>query len=397
VSGKRRAHGEGGLSWDKARQRWVASKTVGYRPDGRRIIVRGRGKTQTDALKKLKENLKKREEKQAPKTAADVTIAEAVRGFLRYGLKGRDPETVKNCKSLAEHHIIPQLGETLVIDLTADDVDQWLEDRAEALSTKSLREVRSVLRRTIDRVMKRDERITRNVVELCEVPTGKRPGRPSKALNFSQAVFVIDAAERAQSDMRQYVILSLLTGARTEEVRKLDWSHVVAFDKSFRAWRPVSEAGWEHEEFAIYVWRSVRARGDTKTKKSRRTLKLPERCVVALRDLWQSLPTRPASDALVFPGEKGEVRGAMTVLRAFRKEIAGPAGLVPEDWTPRELRHSFVSLLSDNGMPLDKISLLVGHNGTQTTEKVYRQQIRPVIQDGARAMDAIFPSGSRAT
>jgi hypothetical protein len=32
---------------------------------------------------------------------------------------------------------------------------------------------------------------------------------------------------------------------------------------------PVTEAGFGHERFAIYVWRSVRTRGDTKTAKSR--------------------------------------------------------------------------------------------------------------------------------
>jgi integrase len=323
---------------------------------------------------------------------ADVTIAEAVRGFLRYGLMGRDAETVKNCRSLANHHITPHLGNVLVRELTADQVEQWLETRAEVLSTKSLREVRSVLRRTIDRVMARDERVTRNVVLLCQIPTGKQPGRPSKALTFSQALAVLDTAERTRSDMRQYVILALLTGARTEELRKLDWSHVVAYDKNRGSWRPVCEAGWDHDEFAVYVWRSVRARGDTKTKMSRRTLKLPERCVVALRDLWRSLPEPPEPGALVFPGKDGAVRGAMTVLRALRAEVIGPAGLVAKDWTPRELRHSFVSLLSDNGMPLDQIALLVGHSGTQVTEKVYRQQIRPVIQDGAKAMDRIFPT-----
>ncbi|MFC9971442.1 hypothetical protein ACFVH6_11160 [Spirillospora sp. NPDC127200] len=43
------------------------------------------------------------------------------------------------------------------------------------------------------------------------------------------------------------------------------------------------EAGWEHEQFAVYIWRSVRAGGRTKTKKSRRSLVLPKRCVEALR------------------------------------------------------------------------------------------------------------------
>lgn len=46
--------------------------------------------------------------------------------------------------------------------------------------------------------------------------------------------------------------------------------------------------------------------------------------------------------------------------------------------TPRELRQSFVSLLSDAGVPVEKIARLVGHIGTATTELVYRKQIRPV-------------------
>jgi hypothetical protein len=43
--------------------------------------------------------------------------------------------------------------------------------------------------------------------------------------------------------------------------------------------------GWDHEQFAVYVWRSVRKTGDTKTVKSRRSLLLPERCVEVLRQL----------------------------------------------------------------------------------------------------------------
>ena len=57
---------------------------------------------------------------------------------------------------------------------------------------------------------------------------------------------------------------------------------------------------------------------------------------------------------------------------------------------PRELRHSFVSLLSDAGVPLERISQLVGHSGTTVTELVYRHQLRPVIQTGAIVMDQLF-------
>jgi integrase len=60
-------------------------------------------------------------------------------------------------------------------------------------------------------------------------------------------------------------------------------------------------------------------------------------------------------------------------------------------WSPRELRHSFVSLLSDCGVPIERISRLDGDTGTTVTEKVYRHQLRPVIDHGATAMDRIFP------
>ncbi len=76
--------------------------------------------------------------------------------------------------------------------------------------------------------------------------------------------------------------------------------------------------------------------------------------------------------------------------RAFRQALKDVDGISAEERTPPELRHSFVSLRSDRGVPLEEISRLVGHSGTAVTEEVYRKQIRPVIQTGAVVMDGIF-------
>ena len=92
---------------------------------------------------------------------------------------------------------------------------------------------------------------------------------------------------------------------------------------------------------------------------------------------------------LVFASEVGTPLDAANVRRGFRR-VADTAGLTCKDWTPRELRHSFVSLLSDSGVPVEQISRLVGHSGTTVTELIYRKQIRPVLDDGATAMDRIF-------
>jgi integrase len=49
-----------------------------------------------------------------------------------------------------------------------------------------------------------------------------------------------------------------------------------------------------------------------------------------------------------------------------------------------------VSLLSDHGVPTQKISDLVGHKNTKITETVYRHQLKPEIRDGAEHMNDIF-------
>ena len=76
------------------------------------------------------------------------------------------------------------------------------------------------------------------------------------------------------------------------------------------------------------------------------------------------------------------------VRRSF-KAITEKAGL-GRDWTPRELRHSFVSIMSDHGVPIETIADLAGHASTSVTETVYRHQLRPVITKGAETMNTIF-------
>ena len=92
----------------------------------------------------------------------------------------------------------------------------------------------------------------------------------------------------------------------------------------------------------------------------------------------------------MFATAAGSEMDPANVRRDLRRALKLVPGLDPKDWTPRELRHSFVSLLSDAGVPVEMISQLVGHRGTSVTEIVYRHQIRPVIQTGATVMDELF-------
>ncbi|NUS03954.1 MAG: tyrosine-type recombinase/integrase [Nonomuraea sp.] len=82
-----------------------------------------------------------------------------------------------------------------------------------------------------------------------------------------------------------------------------------------------------------------------------------------IRQAAQKLRTGEAwqDHNLLFCTSVGTPLDASYVRRAFRR-ITKRAGL-GTTWSPRELRHSFVSIMSDQGVPIETIAALVGHAG----------------------------------
>jgi integrase len=382
--------------FDSSKGCWTAAVSLGFDGSGRRIRRRTSvtlpaawdrrsvEDQRAQAQKLLAPKVRKLRDEAAKgiKTSAHYKVRHTVEDFLVHGLKGRDENTVKQARSLANNQIIPKIGNYRLRELRAEHVDAWLDEIAEDLATKTVRQVHNLLTRAIRMAEKRDL-VDRNVSTLCETPSGQA-GHPSKALTLDQAVALIRACDG--EPFGAYVIVSLLTGMRTEEARSLVWANV-DLDGTPEGESPMPPS--------LAVWRSVRVGGDTKTKRSRRTLALPQMVVDVLKEhLIQQAEIRRDADVawketdLVFCQHDGTQLDAMRVLRGLRR-ITRKAGLGGK-WRARELRHSFVSILSDHGVMTERIADLVGHSTPTTTQTVYRQQIRPVITHGAEAMDSVF-------
>jgi integrase len=385
---KRRGQGEDSIYWDASKNRYVGAVSLGFNPAGTRIRKKVTGRTKTEVRDKLRDLHKQVEGGLRPRRR--YTVGDALNDWLAVGLDGLSARTVSVYRDTIAKALCSELGAVRLTDLTAGDVQVALTAMASRVSTRTVQIAHNVLVRAI-RQAERDDLVGRNVAALVKPPKGQGAGRPSKSLTLEQAVALMAAARGTR--LEAYITLSLLTGLRTEEVRALRWDHLVAWVGG--QWEPVSEAGFDHEQLAVFVWRADRAGGDTKTPKSRRTLALPRRCVEALREhrvrqaedrlaagpLWQDR-------GLVFASTVGTPLDDHNVRRQFRV-ITEAAGL-GISWVPRELRHTFVSLLSAHGVPVEAIALLAGHNQTATTELVYRHQIVPALTRGAEVMDEIF-------
>ncbi len=360
--------------------RWRGAVSLGYGADGKRIRRKVSGRTKQEVKDKLGE-IHSDLEAGIRRPDSRYTVAQAVADWLREGFDGRSKQTVSLNRDVLKP-VVASIGKVTLRELTTRDVRGVLTGIAATRSSRTVVLAHNALERAI-RHAEANDYVRRNVSALVRPPAGQ-PGRPSKSLTADQAAVLLVTAEGSQ--LGAYVVLCLLAGVRTEEARALTWDHV-DLDGNPAADPPVPPH--------VAVWRSVRAHGDTKTAKSRRTLALPELAVDALREhrkrqaerrllagaVWQD-------HGLVFCTAAGTPLAAGNVRRAFKK-FTRAAGL-GENWTPRELRTSFVSLMSESGVLVEEIARLVGHSSSRTTEVVYRQELRPVITTGAEVMDKIF-------
>lgn len=376
-------HGEGTVFWNETKQRFVAQKTVGYDGRGKAIVKSGIGKSESAAVESMRKKVRAYE---AGLVAGSerYTVRDAVNDWLTYGQGKTSDSTWNGYRFICDRHILPALGARKLKDLTAQEVEKWLHGLTGSLGKSSLKQLHSCLNRSVKRAYARGL-APRNVVELVEVPEG-RQGRPSRSLTVEQAEGVLTLTK--PDPMHAYIVVSILTGLRTEEVRALRWDHV-DLDGDPTAMPPVPPS--------IMVWRSVRAGNDTKTKRSRRTLALPVGVVQVLRRHRERQAARAAKagkrwdpDGLVFGTVNGTEMNARNVARDFRRALSLVPGIDPNEWTPRDLRHSCISVLSAAGVPIEEIARVAGHSGTAVTELVYRHELRPVIQTAATAMDRIF-------
>ncbi len=370
-STRRRGRNEGSIYKDEVKGRWYAAVSFGYGADGKtwkRVKVSGR--TRAEVVAKLKDL--QAEHDLGVNPVAGYTVCRAIEDWLADGLEGRTARTVRLNRDVVKP-LAGALGDIELRKLTAQQVRRALNELARGHSSRTVVLAHNALTRAI-RYAEANRQVVQNVAALVDTPKGQT-GRPSRALTADQAAALMEAAQSAR--LGAYVVLCLMTGIRTEEARALRWQHV------------------DLDGGSIAVWRSVRLGGDTKTEKSRRTLGLPDAAVKALREhrkrqaeerllageLWQD-------GGLVFATRIGAQLDAGNVRKQF-KAICKAAGL-GESWTPRELRTSFVSLMSWSGVPVEEIARLAGHSSSRTTEVIYRREIRPVLVRGAEIMDQIF-------
>jgi integrase len=380
--------GGGTVFYDKDRKCYVGQ--VSYIDDaGKRQRPKVFGATAEDAQDKLDEL---RAELKTTGSAApkDLTVRHIMEDLLAHPPSSwKSPLTIRSNRDRAAH-IIAGLGKAKLARLTVTQVERCLDDlAAEGMSSDTINRCRALLRLAIRRA-ERDGKIGRNVAALADPPSGTR--RKSRAMTLAQVNTLLEV--KLNAFWRGYITVGLTCGLRPGELLGLRWEDV-DFDGGVIRVRKCLKALPDPE-----TGKRRLVLEDLKTEQSRRTMQMPRLAAAALRELrkdqarWK-LKVGVAYDVrdmgLVFTDRAGAPRWPQDVTRYF-KVICTRAGI--GNWIPRELRHTFVSVLSDSGVDIEHIADAVGHINSTITKTVYRHQIADKVTVVATAMDAIFGEAS---
>lgn len=329
----------GGI-WKRADGKWVAQVSVG--PRGSRKLTR-RVRRSREAAKEALAKLREERGVADPKMTVGVYLRSWLATTASRTLKA---STLETYEIAVRRQITPALGDLRLARLAPEHVERMLIDLGRTMKPKGVRNVLAVLSRALT-VAERRGLVRRNVARLVEPPRVPRPEK--RALTVEDARRIIEAV--ADDRLRALYILTLACGLRQAEVLGLRWED------------------WDRKAATIrvaYVLDRVGGRYvmvEPKSRRSRRTIALPDFAQVALRRhrrrqlLERIMAGLPDREGLIFTTPGGRPINAGWLAHRW-PSIARQAGVAI---TFHDLRHGQASLLVALGVHPRVVAERLGH------------------------------------
>lgn len=350
--------------------------------DGKRIILYG--KTREEVYDKEMAALEQIDS--ATFRRNSPTVAEYCEKWLLMQSVHVRATTLTDYTSKVRRHIIGELGEKKMAEVTLDDIQLALVP----VSKKSASVYKSVviLYKSIFRAAKESHVIDTNPTIYLNAKGGGVPQEEKQALTDEQVERLLDAIRGLPPYV--FVMIGLYAGLRREEILALQWDSVyLDMDAPYltvrRAWHT------EHNRPVILT--------ELKTKAAERNIPLPDclaEClkeakkksasdyVVANRDgeplsytqfkrLWQYIVTRSVKERSYYRYEDGK-RVKHTVKPVLGEKAAHNGKVVYSldfDVTPHMLRHTYITNLIHSSVDPKTVQYLAGHESSRITMDIY--------------------------
>jgi integrase len=310
----------------------------------------------------------------------NVTVGEYLDSWLKGSVRGSVRQSTLDRYEIAVRvHIKPALGRLKLRKLTPAHLAGFYQDRlAAGFAPASVNKLHVTLHKALDQAV-RWRMVPRNVAEAVK---GPRPTPPEmRTLSGAETRGLLEAARGDR--LEALYVLAVHTGMRQGELLALKWRDIDLENTKVGVRRTITMS-----EGRIFL-------GEVKTKKSRRTIRLTDAAVRALREHLarqighvESLGDLYGDQGLVFASEVGTPINPTNLRRRSFAALLKRANL------PRirfhDLRHTCATLLLGRNVHPKYVQELLGHANIAITLDTYSHVIPGMGDQTARVMEDVL-------
>ncbi len=304
------------------------------------------------------------------------TFSEVAGDWLEFKKQNVRHSSWKMYEMLLRRHL-SEFNDIKINRITVAKVESFISNKqADKINLSTLRRIIT----TFNQVMKyavRHRYIDYNPVRDAERPRDQGgEKKPHIRILASEEINVFLDAE---SDLKYKTLLRLaiFSGARQGEILGLKWTDVDWFNNQIHVQRTYNHGKWYRP----------------KSKTSNRKIDLGPTMMSELKKWKMACP--PSNLDLIFPNETGNPLDQSNMLKSYFYPCLKKAGV--ERIRFHDLRHTYASLLIEQGENIKYIQSQLGHSSPTVTLDVYAHLIKPTNQESACKLEnTVFgTSGSK--
>jgi integrase len=304
--------------------------------------------------------------------------------YRNYSKPGLRPSTQAGYESRIYNHIIPELGDIPLNQLTQNDLQQfygrlknggrlrYTESCGEGLSNSMVRSCHLNCRTALEKAVQQ-KLIRVNPADGCKLPPKK--AREMQVLSHEEMQrFMIQANEEGYYEL---FLLDLATGLRRGELLALQWD-----DLNFETGElSINKQVYRTKEDGLLV-------SKPKTKSSVRTIILPPALLDVMVEYKKTVNSRwlfpsPVKDDMPLDPAACRKRLYLILEHAQCKKVRF-----------HDLRHTFATMALESGMDIKTLSAMLGHESAATTLDVYTHITDTMQQQAAENIERGIGKGT---
>jgi integrase len=263
-------------------------------------------------------------------------------------------------------HIAPVLGHLRLDKIKVSHIKQWQSDLSKKVSSNRVRNVRATLSTILKDAMA-DELIEKNPLSL--VKTVKISKTEITPFNMDEIKLIL---ENSTGQDRNFFALALFSGMRSGEMIGLKWSDI----------------DFSKPEIKISRSRKMGVDGKTKTESSNRTIEILDPLIPYLKSQYQLTGELNSYVFLnkfnnpIYDIKRIRENGWKKTLKACNLEYR----------TIYQTRHSFATMMLENGEDILWLSHMLGHTDSSMTLSKYTHYVKKEEKKRGQFLNKKFPS-----